>query len=236
MRVLESNRTIEGEEDALRWLKKHSGILPKLRRVLRQFHMQRGRDLPWRRTQDPYAIFIAEMLLQKTGSKPVVGIWRAFLDRFPSVQDLAEGPMGDVSGIIHPLGIHKRGEALMKAARIIVSDGGSRIPKDALFLRSLPNVGNYTTAAILSFAFNVKAAAIDVNGARIYTRIGGLIPNTARQGLAFARTIGERVVTHKFHKQINYGILDLSALVCRPKPRCETCPAKRYCFYGKQEF
>ena len=85
---------------------------------------------------------------------------------------------------------------------------------------------------VLSFACDVRAVTIDVNAARVYSRIGGFLPNALRQGLAYARVVAETVVTETNHREVNYGVLDLAAQVCRPRPLCSSCPALAFCEYG----
>lgn len=229
----ESNKTIEGARDAALWLEKHLDLLPQLRAVFRQYYSHRGRDLPWRRTEDPYEILVAELLLQKTGAKPVENVWSTLIRSWPNVESLAGASVSELEVVIRPLGLRKRAKSLHEAACAIVRETKGVIPGDVKFLESLPGVGNYTASAVLSFAYNIKAATIDANAARVYTRICGFSPKTLRQGLAFAHVIGERLVGSKTHREVNYGVLDLSAQLCKPKPFCSICPALKLCQYAQ---
>jgi A/G-specific adenine glycosylase len=210
----------------------HFHVLPDLRCALCQFFQRRGRDLPWRRTHDPYGILVAEVLLQKTGAAPVEHVWTSFIQRYPNVTALAGASLDDVESLIRPLGLRKRAKNLVGAAQILLEQTGSKVVPDPDLLESLPGVGSYTSAAVLSFAFDISVAVIDVNAARVYTRVGGFSPNTLRQGLAFARVVGSRVVTQDSHIEVNYGVLDLAALVCKLKPLCKTCPVLDLCACG----
>jgi A/G-specific adenine glycosylase len=234
MRTPQSNQTIEGALDAVRWLEENPEMPLQLRRILTNYYQQNGRDFPWRGTRDPYKVLVAETLLQKTSVKPVTDIWSAFIRQYPDVEMLASSSLHHIEALIRPLGLQKRAKVLLESARCIVRTAGSQIPGNAQFLKSLPGVGDYTAAAILSFAFNINAAAIDVNAARVYTRICGFSPNTLRQGLAFARAVGERVVSPETHREVNYGLLDLAAQLCgKSKPNCSQCPAREICQYAR---
>jgi A/G-specific adenine glycosylase len=233
MSVPQSNRTIEGTLAADQWLQEHPELPSQLRSILLRYYQEHGRDFPWRRTGDPYKILVAEMLLQKTGVKPVENIWAALIHRYPDIEALATAPFQHVEEIIRSLGLRKRAKVLYESAQYIVSEAEGKIVGDALFLETIPGVGKYTAAALLSFAFNITAATIDVNAARVYTRICGFSPKTLRQGLAFARVLGECVITPQIHREINYSVLDLSAQVCRPKPLCSKCPISEICQYAR---
>jgi A/G-specific adenine glycosylase len=224
-----SNRTREGAEEAVAWLQTHPRLPTELRKAIRKYYGERGRDFPWRRTRDPYKVLVAELLLQKTAAKPVEIVWSIFVERYPTVHALAQASVRDVARLIRPLGLRKRIKALREAARTAVRETGGEIAPDEGFLRSLTGVGAYTAAAVLSFSHGVSTAVVDVNCARVYSRIAGFQPNTLRQGLAFAQVVSRRVITAKTHREVNYGVLDLAAEVCRPRPRCAGCPLARLC-------
>lgn len=228
-----TNKTIEGSQAAEEWLEQHSQTAPRLRCILERYYQTHGRDLPWRRTRDPYKVLVAEMLLQKTGYKPVEKVWLAFIQQYPHVRALANAPMGDLEALIQPLGMHRRAARLQEIARRIVCQTDGEIIADQNFLRSLPGVGDYTAAAVLSYALDVKALAVDVNAARVLARIGGFAANTLRQELAFAKAVGELLLTQETHRAVNYGLLDVSAQICRPQPHCEICPASDLCEFAQ---
>jgi len=228
-----TNATSAGTECAAVWLAANRPLIIRLRRTFSCHYRSHGRALPWRQTRDPYATLVAEVLLQKTGAKPVEEVWRAFMARFPDVQAVAVASVRTLQSRVAVLGLRKRAQALSAAARIIVQQTGGTIPADGVFLRSLPGIGSYTAAAVLSFAHGVPTAVVDVNAARVYSRIAGFQPRTLRQGLAFAQVAAEAVVTAKTHREVNYGVLDLAAQVCRPHPLCRICPCRGFCECAK---
>lgn len=234
MRTAKSNKTIEGALDANQYLVTHPELPKLLRDILRDYYLTNGRDFPWRRTRDPYKILVTEMLLQKTAVKPVEKLWPILFQRYPNVESLAVSPLSELEAIIGLLGLKKRSKALHNIARAIVEQSDGKIVRNINFLESLPGVGNYTASAILSFAFDVSVATIDVNAVRVYTRICGFSPNTLRQGLAFAHVISKHIVTDRTHREVNYGLLDLAAQICKPKPQCHHCPLIELCQFAAE--
>lgn len=232
MKVPVTNKTIEGTLYANQWLEKHPEMPSQLRHIFVRYYQDHGRDFPWRKTSDPYKIFVAELLLQKTAVKPVEEIWTSFLRHYPNIETLAMASIQEIEAIISPLGLRKRAEVLHNASLWIMREAGGKIIGDVRFLRSLPGIGDYITAAILSFAFDIEAATIDVNASRVYSRICGFSSNTLRQGLAFARIVGRCVTSKQTHRAVNLGLLDLAAQICRPKPLCCDCPALNVCYYA----
>ncbi len=162
---------------------------------------EHGRDLPWRRTRDPYAILVSEVMLQQTQVERVIPRYLAWLERWPSVGGLAAAPAGDVIREWQGLGYNRRGLNLHRAARKIVSEGW---PDD---LTELPGVGPYTAAAVGNFAFGRDVLPVDTNVKRIQERTGMLFSAAAGQSL-----------------------MDLGATVCLARiPRCGTCPLASAC-------
>jgi A/G-specific adenine glycosylase len=233
MRVPQSNVTMEGTEDAIAWLNQNTRKLGQLRYGLVKYYQKSGRDLPWRRSSRPYEILIAEILLQKTGVRTAKDVWNKFIHTYPSVEELSKADIRDIEQLIRPLGIHKRANLLLQIAQELMSKTGGEVVDDQEFLMSLPRVGKYTSAAVLSFGYNQPVATIDVNAARVYTRIGGFLPNTLRQGLAFAEVVAAKVITQKNHREINYGVLDLAAQICTINPKCKQCLLLKVCQFGQ---
>lgn len=230
-----TNATALGRDAAVRWIERNTHILPKLESTLCSYYLQKGRDFPWRSSRDPYRTLIAEMLLQKTGSGAVARIWPSLIQCYPNVESMAAASVGDLRRLVGTLGLRKRVEALRCAARRLVEETGGSVVADRSFLESLPGVGSYTASAVLSFAFDVAVPVVDVNGARVFTRIGGYAPRTLRQSLEFARTVSERIISQKTHREVNYGVVDLGAQACRPKPRCGECPTVSFCSHYRTE-
>ena len=211
------------------WVIANMPLVPRLRRALVRFHAVHGRHFPWRETRDPYKVLLAELLLQKTSAGPVVTAWTELVRRYSTVRDMAAIPTRSILSVIRPLGLAKRAKVIHDIALNLVRSNDGNIPSVKERLLRLPGGGPYATAAVLSFAFDQPEPVIDVNAARVYSRVAGFRARTLRQGIAFARVVASAVVTKWNHRRVNYGVLDLSALVCRPVPRCAECPARRFC-------
>lgn len=182
----------------------------------------RLRDLPWRRTRDPWAVLVSEVMLQQTQVRRVEPKWRAFLERFPTAADCAAAPLGDVLRLWHGLGYPRRARNLHVAAGAIVELGG--FPTTLEELLRLPGVGQYTARAVRAFAFEQDAAVVDTNIARVYARVLGR-PLTA----SAAQRIADGVAPAGQAWEWNQSLMDLGAQVCRPQPRCVECPVQRMC-------
>jgi A/G-specific adenine glycosylase len=139
------------------------------RRKVRNFYRTKGRhDLPWRKTKDAYKILVSEIMLQQTQVSAVIPKYNAFLQRFPTVKELADAPLKEVLTRWQGLGYNRRALNLQKAAQRIVEDHKGRIPEDTESLRTLPGIGSYTAGAVLAFAFNQPVLFIDTNIRRVY--------------------------------------------------------------------
>ena len=183
----------------------------------------RLRDLPWRRTRDPWAILVSEVMLQQTQVSRVVERWQAYLDRFPNPAACAAAPLGDVLRAWQGLGYPRRARNLHAAAQRLFELGD--FPRDLDGLRALPGVGPYTARAVMAFAFELDAAVVDTNIARVYARVMGE-RLTARQvqGLADSASPAGDAWTW------NQCLMDLGAVVCRPRePGCDVCPVRIGC-------
>ena len=186
------------------------------------------RDLPWRRTRDPWAILVSEVMLQQTQVDRVIPKWFAFLEAYPTPAACARGSLGDVLRQWQGLGYPRRARNLHAAAQRIVELGD--FPRDIDVLLSLPGVGPYTARAIVTFAFEGRAAVVDTNIARIFARAAGErltgagVQRRADEALAPAHGLDE----HSW--AWNQTLMDVGALLCRPlNPRCEECPIKPDC-------
>jgi A/G-specific adenine glycosylase len=194
------------------------------RRRLLHWYDRHKRDLPWRQTRDPYAIWIAETMLQQTQVKTVIPYYRSFLEQFPTLHALDRAPIGKVLALWSGLGYYRRAEHLKKAARIIVRKHRGKIPQDFGALRALPGVGDYTAGALGSIAFNEPYPALDGNARRVLQRLfrveeQGKLRELARELLPVARP-GE----------FNQALMDLGSQVClAQQPKCCACPWSRFC-------
>ena len=184
----------------------------------------RLRQLPWRDTRDPWAILVSEIMLQQTGVQRVLPKWEAFMDAFPEPQVCADSDLGDVLRLWQGLGYPRRARNLHRAAGEIVEHHGGNVPSDLASLLALPGIGPYTARAVQVFAFEIDAAVVDVNVARILARVQGR-RLTSRE----AQSLADGLVPEGESWTWNQAIMDLGALVCRPDPRCSECPIRTMC-------
>jgi A/G-specific adenine glycosylase len=205
------------------------------RRLLRWFR-RHGRDLPWRRTRDPYRVAVSEFMLQQTQVSRVEGFYQAFLGRFPTVHDLADAPPAAVREAWEGLGYYRRAHNLHALAREVVTNRDGRFPDDPIQLRTLPGVGRYTAGAIACFAFERREAAVDTNVARVIRRaFHPRAPSTAA-GDARIWTTAQALVPRRGRDawSFNQAIMELGALVCTARvARCGECPVRSTCKTGK---
>ncbi len=188
--------------------------------------LPRLRDLPWRRTRDPWAILVSEVMLQQTQAARVAPRWEAFLARFPTPRDCAAAPLGDVLREWQGLGYPRRAKYLHATAQRVTELG--EFPSDLGGLLALPGVGPYTARAVLAFAFERPAAVVDTNIARVYARVAGEQLTPARvQAMADASCPSDEPWAW------NQCLMDLGALLCRPtEPRCDVCPIRGMCAWS----
>jgi A/G-specific adenine glycosylase len=202
-----------------------------LRRALLSFYRKHGRDLPWRKTRDPYAIWISEVMLQQTQVQTVIPRFAAFLARFPDVLALARADEREVCEAWAGLGYYRRARNLHKAATVLVDRFAGRFPHQEAELRSLPGVGAYTAAAIASIAFGARSAAVDGNLVRVLARVFAL-PGRASDA-TLVRAIRERateLVDCDQPGDVNQALMDIGATVCKPEaPSCAACPLLDFC-------
>lgn len=184
------------------------------------WHRAQERDIPWRGRTDPYPILVAEVMSQQTQAERVVPHWRAFLDRFPTVQALAAARQSEVVAAWVGLGYNRRARNLHAAAQLVAVDGW---PATAEGLRSLPGVGPYTAAAVASMAFGEEVAAVDTNVRRVLSRWAGRDLGSEARAAATATLVAPASAW-------NQALMDLGALVCTARsPRCDECPAAAWC-------
>ncbi|MFX0185948.1 MAG: A/G-specific adenine glycosylase, partial [Candidatus Hodarchaeota archaeon] len=190
-----------------------------------QFHLyllewfeREGRDLPWRRTRDPYKILVSEIMLQQTNVDIVIPIYNRFLNKFPTLQSLAHAPLKEVKSITDQLGYKRRGEYLRNIAKEIFFKKKGKFPSSLDDLLNLKGIGRYTAGAILSFAFEKEdktAAIVDVNVERVLGRVFGLW--NWKKNAKLEKEIwelSETIITIGNVWSINQGILDLGAIIC----------------------
>ena len=190
------------------------------------------RDLPWRKTRDPYAIWLSEIMLQQTKVDTVMPYYERFLATYPTVHALAEAPLDSVLAIWSGLGYYRRARMMHAGARAVAESGA--FPDDVEGLLRIPGVGAYTAGAIASIAFARPAALVDGNVARVFARLFA-IEDDVRGGAGLARiwALAEALVARVPEKRAgdwNQALMELGATVCAPRePRCASCPVRNLC-------
>jgi A/G-specific adenine glycosylase len=197
---------------------------------LRAWYRRHARDLPWRRTRDPYRILVSELMLQQTQVSRVIDFYHRFLDRFPSVEALAKARESQVVAQWEGLGYYARARNLHKVSRAVVREG---FPSEADQLRQLPGIGPYTAGAVATFAFERREPLVDTNVARVLTRVFApkLHPKRARDQKAIW-AIAEATLprTGKAAWTHNQALMELGALVCTARVKhCAACPVQTLC-------
>ncbi len=202
--------------------------LAGLRRGLREWFARERRELPWRATTDPYAIWISEIMLQQTRVAAVIERYEGFLRRFPTVESLAAAGEAEVLAEWSGLGYYRRARMLHGAARMVCAERGGRVPDGFAALVELPGVGRYTAAAIASIAFGEPVAAVDGNVERVVLRLmgwGSEDAATHRAHLRQAVEMADELLDRAAPGDWNQAMMELGATVCLPRgPRCEVCP------------
>jgi A/G-specific adenine glycosylase len=202
-----------------------------VRRELLRWYAIHRRHLPWRETSDAYAIWVSEVMLQQTQVSTVVPYYRRFLDRFPTPTDLAAAEIQDVLKMWEGLGYYSRARHLHRAATIVVSRFGGRVPDDPAAFRSLPGVGDYTAAAVLSIAFGRVIPVVDGNVKRVLSRLFELDTPVNQSGAhKIFLTPAARLICPRQPADFNQAMMELGALICRPQnPVCGSCPLAGVC-------
>ena len=198
---------------------------------LLSWYDQNKRVLPFRGTRDPYAVWLSEIMLQQTRTETVAGYYRRFLDRFPTVNDLAAAPEQEVLKLWEGLGYYSRARNLHRAAQTVAREYGGAFPPNYEAIRALPGVGDYTAAAVCSIAFGLPYPAVDGNLTRVISRVHGIredvdMPSVKRRIAALARENIDRERPGDW----NQALMDIGATICLPgTPDCARCPLRRQC-------
>ncbi len=198
-------------------------------RTILHWYAENGRDLPWRRTRDPYAVWLSEIILQQTRVAQGLAYWERFMDRFPTVDDLAAAPEDEVLRLWQGLGYYSRARNLHAAAKQVVAMGG--FPDTLEGIRSLKGVGDYTAAAIGSIAFGLPAAVVDGNVYRVLARYFGIAtPVGTTEAKKEFTALANRLLPADAPAAFNQGMMDFGATCCTPaNPACLTCPLQPSC-------
>ncbi|MBM4260269.1 MAG: A/G-specific adenine glycosylase [Deltaproteobacteria bacterium] len=200
-----------------------NNFAPLRRKLLRWYDAQR-RDLPWRRTRDPYAIWISETMLQQTQVATVIPYYERFMKAFPTPALLAQAPLKKVLTLWSGLGYYRRAENLQRAAETIAREHGGELPNRYDALRALPGVGDYTAGALMSIAFDQRYPAVDGNVRRVLSRLFALTDEKT------LRSQAATLVPHHHPGDFNQALMELGATVCAPSaPSCAACPFEQCC-------
>ena len=201
------------------------------RRALLRWYGLNARDLPWRKTQNSYAILISEMMLQQTQVATALDYYERFLKTFPTITDLAEADESAVLAAWAGLGYYRRARLLHAAAKTVSDHYGGEMPASPELLRALPGVGEYTAGAIASFAFDLPAPLVDANVSRLFARLFALRAptNMSHSKKLMWKWAGE-LLCRRQPRRYNNALMELGARVCTPtSPKCAQCPVKKVC-------
>ncbi|MCD7808094.1 MAG: A/G-specific adenine glycosylase [Erysipelotrichaceae bacterium] len=199
------------------------------------WYQENKRDFPWRHTNDPYKIWISEIMLQQTTTEAVIPYYLRFMDTYDNVQSLAQAQEEDVYKLWEGLGYYRRAKYLCISAKMIEDDFHGEFPKNYEEVLKLKGVGTYTAGAICSIAYGIEVPAIDGNVLRIMARYYGLKDNIA------LNTTQKQIYTLTAHlikgynaSMFNQGLMDLGAMVCTQRPKCHICPINKHCLAYQQ--
>ena len=210
--------------------------LAGLRRDLAAWFLTEQRDMPWRRTRDAYGIWVSEAMLQQTRVETVLDYWPRFLERFPTLVDLAEAEEETVLEAWSGLGYYRRARSLQAAAKVMAAEHGGEFPRDLDAALALPGIGPYTAGAVLSIAYDQPTAIVDGNVERVFSRwflLDGVRSSgpLLREAWKAARLlVEERPRAEVAPRDWNQALMELGALVCKPaSPDCGSCPVAAHC-------
>lgn len=204
--------------------------LSAFRSALLHWYDLHQRDLPWRKTRDPYRIWLSEIMLQQTRVTAVLEHYRLFLERFPTVEALAAASEDSVLAAWSGLGYYRRARMLHQCAKELVTKHGGRFPQCAEALQALPGIGRYTAAAIASIAFNEPIAVVDGNVERVVQRLQGRDLSPAQLW-----RLAQSLLSTSHAADFNQAMMELGATLCLPRdPKCPDCPVRRWCATGKE--
>ena len=203
----------------------------EFRTALVAWFRREGRKLPWRKTTDPYAILVSELMLQQTQVTTVLAYYQRWFERFPTIQKLANADETEVLHAWQGLGYYNRARNLHRCSKIIATDLSGRFPSSVDELLKLPGIGRYTAGAIVSFAFDRPAPIVDGNIARAVSRLLNLQePMDQSRGSRIIWDSAYRYVQGTSPRLLNSALMELGAMICLPrKPLCVLCPVRSFC-------
>uniref|UniRef100_A0A7V4XR90 Adenine DNA glycosylase n=1 Tax=Acidobacterium capsulatum TaxID=33075 RepID=A0A7V4XR90_9BACT len=209
------------------------GEVASFRRDLSAWYRHNARDLPWRRTRDPYAIWVSEIMLQQTRVAAVIEYYQRFMEQFPTIEALASAPEESVLALWSGLGYYRRARMMHHAAQIVEAEHGGKMPSTAAQLRKLPGIGDYTSAAVASISFGEPVPVIDGNVERVLLRLRGepaVKGHPDAPGLSDLKAAAQALLDPDAPGDFNQAMMELGATVCLPRaPLCAECPVRAYC-------
>jgi len=205
--------------------------------LLLEWWEKNKRDFPWRRSSDPYAVLIAELLLRKTTAKQVEKVYKAFLTRYPVPESLSTATEAEVEEFLRPLGMeHRRAKLLVELGKALVEKHRGSVPNSIEDLLQLPGVGAYTANTVLCFAYGKNAVIVDTNAVRVFQRVFGFRSKRRRPKDDHALwELARSIAPADRMREFNFAVIDFAHSICTPrKPRCYSCPVGSVCKYVKR--
>jgi len=205
--------------------------IPAIRRALLDWYRRDARDLPWRKTDDPYKIWLSEIIMQQTRVDQGTPYYERFVQAFPTVEALAAAPEQAVLKQWEGLGYYTRARNLHKAAKLVVEQEGGKLPTRASLLQLLPGIGRYTAGAIASIAFGERIPVVDGNVKRVLSRLFNIAESIDTPDCETRMwELAGMMVSPKHPGDFNQAMMELGARICTPKsPSCDQCPVQKYC-------
>jgi len=194
-----------------------------------------SRDFPWRKTHNPYYIFVAEVLLRRTQAPRIIDSYKQITEKYPTPETLSKADVTELRKFFKPLGLIKRADCLIKAAKQIVNDYGGQIPCNLRAVASLPCMGIYSSRAVICMAFDAHVPMIDESSGRVLRRVFQIEPKgpaySDKKLLDFALSI----IPIGHAREFNLGLLDIASFFCHSsKPECLKCPLSKICYYARK--
>lgn len=204
-----------------------------LRRVVLRWFGANARDFPWRRSRNPYEIFVAEILLRQTQAERVVEPYCDLVARFPTPESLSLGDVSELREWFRPLGLITRADRLVEAAKVLIEQHHGIVPNDISALRVVPGMGEYSARAVLCLAYGAPVPMIDESSGRLLRRVLGLTFRGPAYSDAALLQIASKLIPRRSSRDFNLGLLDIAAEFCHSrKPTCHSCPLQQMCAFG----
>ena len=205
-------------------------FIERLRTPVLEWFAINGRSFPWRETQDTFCVFVAEVLLRQTQAGRVVRAYQELVGRYPDARSLAEADADELRRWFEPLGLVRRADLLIEAAKTIVNKHDGRVPSNIEALLALPGMGIYSARAVLSLSFDVPVPMIDEGSGRVLRRILGMAADGPAYSDPGLLKVAQVIIPKTSGRAFNLGLVDLAAAYCRPlHPKCPPCPLTDLC-------